>query len=238
MKTLRERLESTGLDVLYDQHIDDNITYTCVLGVYNVEFKHLYTSDDSILTFFYNNKIVYSTGGNINITISDLEKLNNKYSRFEKLLKDIIVFVDMDGVLADFYTLYLKMLEQEPEIKYPQSQWGFFRNLEPIKDAIDTYKWLNSVCRTHILTAPSYMNPLCYTEKRDWVGTYLGMDAANKMIICGYKNLCKGDYLVDDNYTGKGQDLFEGVLLHFHQETNNWKHIKDKLVNTHLNIFE
>ena len=31
------------------------------------------------------------------------------------------------------------MLEKEPEIKYPQSQWGFFRDLEPIKDAIDTY---------------------------------------------------------------------------------------------------
>lgn len=238
MKALTNKLKSAGVEVLYENSIEDAILYTCILGVYNIEFKYLYGSDESILIFSYNNKVMYNTAGNTDIVINKLQLLCSKYNDLLKIIKEIIIYVDMDGVLADFCTKYAKQLIEEPNIKYPQSQWGFFRDLDPIKDAVETYQWLNSHFTTHILTAPSFMNPLCYTEKRDWVGNYLGMEAADKMIICGYKNLCKGNYLIDDNNIGKGQDLFDGELLHFHQENNNWNNIKELLVNKHLNIFK
>ena len=41
------------------------------------------------------------------------------------------------------------------------------------------------------------------------------------MIISGYKHLLKGDYLIDDNVTGKGQDKFEGKLLLVDEDNMN-----------------
>lgn len=67
----------------------------------------------------------------------------------------------------------------------------------------------------YILATPSLQNPLCYTEKRVWVEKYLGFDMVERLIISPNKGLNKGDYLIDDHITGKGQDTFEGVLLHF-----------------------
>ena len=60
------------------------------------------------------------------------------------------------------------------------------------------------------------------SEKRVWVEKYLGMEAAQKMIICGFKDLLVGDYLIDDNISGKGQDGFKGHLIQFKQEGNDW----------------
>ena len=37
-----------------------------------------------------------------------------------------IVYVDMDGVLCDFADAHRQALERQPEIAYPQSQYGFF----------------------------------------------------------------------------------------------------------------
>ena len=135
----------------------------------------------------------------------------------------------MDGVLADFYKKYKEMIALEPSIKYPQSQYDYFRNLEPIKNAVETYKWLASqeMFDVSILTAPSVLNALSYTDKRIWVEKFLGMDACHKMIISGQKHKCVGDYLIDDFNIGKGQDKFTGELIHFHQITNNWTHIKE-----------
>ena len=56
-----------------------------------------------------------------------------------------IIYVDMDDVLCDFSNAYQKALLDNPKIKYPQSQYGFFRNLEPIKDSLEVVKYLNSV---------------------------------------------------------------------------------------------
>ncbi len=139
------------------------------------------------------------------------------------------VYVDMDGVLADYKKLHYAELMREPKIAYPQSQYGFFNKLEPIENAVETYKWLDKNFNTHILTAPSVLNPLSYTEKRIWVEKYLGIIACDKMIICGYKHLLKGDFLIDDNNYGKGQDKFEGELILFDNITTNWDYIKEYL---------
>jgi 5'(3')-deoxyribonucleotidase len=148
----------------------------------------------------------------------------------------IIIYIDMDGVLADFYKLHSEMLEIEPDIKYPQSQYDFFRKLEPIKDAIETYKWLDSqeMFDVSILSAPSVFNAWSFTDKRIWVEKYLGMEACHKMILNGQKHKCIGDYLIDDNNSGKGQDLFVGELVKFHQKTNNWKMIREYLNNKYI----
>lgn len=144
------------------------------------------------------------------------------------MAKKKIIYIDMDDVLCDFFNTYLAALKQHPEIKYPQSQIGFFRDLPPIKNAIESVKYL--VAQEHfdvyILTAPSIKNPHCYTEKRLWVENYLGIDMVKKLIISCNKGLNKGDYLIDDYIEGKGQENFEGKILHFgSEEYLNWEEI-------------
>ena len=123
----------------------------------------------------------------------------------------------MDDVLCNYTAAYQYALTENPEIKYPQSQYGFFRNLKPIKDSIKSIKQLDQDNRfeVYILTAPSYRNPLCYSEKREWVEVYLGMPFVKRLIISPNKGLNKGDYLIDDNDSGKGQEHFEGELIKF-----------------------
>lgn len=123
----------------------------------------------------------------------------------------------MDDTLCN-YTYHHKWWSiNHPEIKYPQSQYGFFMELQPMKDAIRSYKLLDYHHDVWILTAPSYNNPMCNAEKNYWVRKHLGIEFTKKLIICNDKSLLKGDYLIDDS-TGRGQENFEGKLITFGQE--------------------
>lgn len=52
------------------------------------------------------------------------------------------------------------------------------------------------------------------------------MAMVNKLIISPNKGLNKGDYLIDDHKEGRGQDRFEGTLMHFgSREFENWEHV-------------
>jgi 5'(3')-deoxyribonucleotidase len=73
----------------------------------------------------------------------------------------------------------------------------------------------NPALTVYILTAPSVENPLCYSEKREWVEAHLGMDMVRRLIISPDKGLSRGHYLIDDHIKGRGQDRFEGQLIHF-----------------------
>lgn len=143
-------------------------------------------------------------------------------------MKKKILYVDMDGVLANFISSYRKWYNPETN-KFPQSNWGFFANLDPIDGAIETVKMLMNYYDVWILTRPSYMNPLCYTEKRIWIEKYFGLDFCQKLIICSNKSLLKGDYLIDD-CVEHGQTEFEGELLHFGNTYKSWEDIKKYLI--------
>jgi 5'(3')-deoxyribonucleotidase len=58
-------------------------------------------------------------------------------------------------------------------------------------------------------------NPWSYTEKRVWVEQHLGFAFVERLIICPNKALLNGDILVDDQTSGRGQELFTGRLWQF-----------------------
>jgi 5'(3')-deoxyribonucleotidase len=124
-----------------------------------------------------------------------------------------LIYIDMDGVLCDYRKNYIKHKEQFPEVVYPQSQYGFFLDLEPIPGSIEAFLKLSSIHDVWILTAPSFMNPLSYAEKNVWVRKYLGPEYVKRLIMCPNKSLMKGDYLIDDNEWSNWQGDFEGELL-------------------------
>lgn len=150
--------------------------------------------------------------------------------------KKIIVYVDMDGVLCDFRGEYNEKLKKTPEIKYPQSQFGFFMNLKPLLFATSSYHLLDKHFDTRILTSPSAENPMCYMEKRVWVEKHLGIDAAKKMIIAPDKSVVHGNYLIDDlkfSDRSKQQD-FTGKLIHFGgEEFIDWGAVVQYFIKTY-----
>lgn len=128
-----------------------------------------------------------------------------------------IVYVDMDHVLCDYAAGFERHKRLHPHLPYPQSQPGFYAGLKPLKEAVETYRWLADHPSTdvYILTAPSIHNSHSYSEKRDWVEKHFGISVVRNLIISPHKNLSKGHYLIDDMASGKGQDGFEGSLILF-----------------------
>jgi len=129
----------------------------------------------------------------------------------------MIIYIDMDDVLCDYTTAFNNAIEETPGIAFPQSQYGFYANLAPITEAIESVqKLINSEkFDPYILTAPSTRNPFSYTEKRVWIEKYFGIEFTEKLIISSNKGLLKGDILIDDLISGRGQENFEGKIMQF-----------------------
>lgn len=137
-----------------------------------------------------------------------------------------IVYIDMDGVLCDYKGHFIKMVQENPKIPYPQSQYGFYVALPEIEGAIEAYKKLEEKYDVWILTRPSYKNPLCYSEKRVWVEQHLSKEHCKKLIICYEKSLLRGSYLIDDNkYNFEGECILFGS-----DEFPNWSSVLKKLI--------
>lgn len=129
----------------------------------------------------------------------------------------MLIYIDMDDVLCDYSTAHAKALLSEPRIAYPQSQFGFYQQLQPLPGAIVAMAALYASTQytPYILTAPSLRNPWSYTEKRLWVEQHLGFAFVERLIICPNKGLLNGDILIDDQTSGRGQELFAGSLWQF-----------------------
>lgn len=129
------------------------------------------------------------------------------------------LYIDMDDTICDFKGRYNEIRTANPNIFFPQSQYGFFTSLDPLPGTLESVEALREFYNVYILTRPSVMNPLCYTEKRIWVEKHFGMLFCHRLIICPNKSLMIGDYLVDDilwpHFRGK-QILYGG------HEFPNW----------------
>ncbi|MCP3924711.1 MAG: hypothetical protein GY714_19215 [Desulfobacterales bacterium] len=132
-------------------------------------------------------------------------------------MKSKIIYIDMDDVLCDYQSGYKYYKLKYPDIKFPQSIKGFFNDLAPVKNGVATVNKMISSEKynPYILTAPSTRNPHSYMEKRIWIESHFDYNFTKKLIICPNKGLLKGDILIDDIVAGKGQESFEGDLIHF-----------------------
>jgi len=133
------------------------------------------------------------------------------------------VYIDMDGTICDFFGAHAESLRNNPDIQFPQSQIGFFRDLEPIDYALSCIAQLEETGRFTIwfATAPSIKNIHCYTEKAEWIREYFGEEYLERLIIVPDKSKLIGHFLIDDKHEGKGQDQFSGELIHIGSE--KWK---------------
>ncbi len=155
--------------------------------------------------------------------------------------KIMVIFVDMDDVIADTYGKHIEMYNEEfkkslslahfesgevwqnvPEMhqdsirKHARTD-GFFRSLEPIKDSISVLKDLSLKHEVYIATAATQF-PNSLREKSDWLDEYFPFIGWEYRIMCGHKFILKGDLLIDDRTLNL--DKFDGDTLLFNSPHN------------------
>ena len=143
-----------------------------------------------------------------------------------------IVYVDMDNVLVDFQTGIDKLSEDEKsffERRYDEVP-HIFSKMEPMQNAIESFKLLCEKYDTYILSTSPWENATALNDKLNWVKKYLGFHAHKRLILSHHKHLNHGDYLIDDREKN-GADKFVGELILFGGEKfPNWKSVMSYLV--------
>lgn len=119
------------------------------------------------------------------------------------------LFVDMDGVLADFHGGYQKrfgaIVDKGPN---DNVDWGrihahgsFFRDLEPLHGADDLWRFVRHFSPT-VLTGIPREVPDAADHKREWLSAHPLIGPGVPMIACQSKDkyrYCQpGDILIDD----------------------------------------
>lgn len=150
-----------------------------------------------------------------------------------------LLFVDMDGVLVDFYKgvrAYYPDFDdyeigRQREITTELSAMpGFFTSLEPVAGALEAFRQLAQKYDTYILSTPDWFGVNSWTEKRIWVEKHLGEAAFKRLILSHNKGLFSGRALIDDRIRN-GVENFKGEHIHFGTEVfPGWKAVLDYLL--------
>lgn len=147
-------------------------------------------------------------------------------------MKPKIVFLDMDGPLANFP----KGAGTEP------GQWaddppamfekGFYRNLEVMPGAREAVTKLLKMphLEIHIASKPTTKNLNCATEKFEWVEEHFPELLRGRLHLIQDKGLLIGDYLIDD-YRERWEPVFKGKFIWFDERTPelSWQKVLEEV---------
>lgn len=133
----------------------------------------------------------------------------------------IVVYVDMDGVVADF-DKKVDGLSSDEKQNLIDTDEHFFDDLELIEGAVEGVSYLlNRGFDVYFLSTPPWDNPRGWMGKRLWIEKYFP-NMKKKLILTHRKDLNIGDYLIDDR-KANGSENFTGHHIHFGQpEFPNW----------------
>ena len=138
-----------------------------------------------------------------------------------------IIYVDMDNVLVDFQSGIDAM---SPEVlrdygkggKYGKVDKdgnpigdnydeipGIFDVMRPLGQGVEAVRFLAQRFDVYILSTAPWKNPSAWSAKVKWVDRYLGDVCHKRLIISHHKNLCRGDYLIDDRPNNGAREFGE-----------------------------
>ena len=149
------------------------------------------------------------------------------------------VFIDMDNVLVDFQS-GLDQVSEEVKAEYAgrlDEIPGLFAKMKPMEGAIDAVHELQKRYDLFILSTAPWKNPSAWSDKVEWVTKYLDDVFHKRMVITHRKDLCQGDYLIDDR--GKnGTSEFAGEWIEFGSEQfPNWESVLEYLAGQRLDEY-
>ncbi|MDR0887114.1 MAG: hypothetical protein LBM97_00225 [Candidatus Nomurabacteria bacterium] len=131
-----------------------------------------------------------------------------------------ILYIDMDGVLADEQSALIGISDQM-RAKYADNLKdlpGIAGAMLPMTGAVQAVHDLAELFDIYVLSTARWTNASVWFDKVNWIKRYFGEDKPDplykKLILTNNKGLNKGDFLVDDNCKN-GVDNFEGEWLPF-----------------------
>ena len=159
------------------------------------------------------------------------------------------LYFDMDGVLTNYGAIQRTEGASPSGRERPQSEISFWINMPPMwrpdvhfgevqplggSNTAQSLRHFEELFgrRLQILTSPSVKSPASYSGKAYWVEKHYGFNfAADRINMTVHKDLYfrpgEMDWLVDDNVSGNGQELWaeHGRLIHFGSDrfSNIWK---------------
>ena len=119
-----------------------------------------------------------------------------------------IIYVDMDGVIANF-----AKAAKEGGWKHRPDKYVNYRNLEVMPDASQALRKLNQDFDVFIASTPPWDRPDMWGAKREWLEEHFPW-LKKKLILTHRKDLLIGDILIDDS-RWRGQPDFKGSWLWF-----------------------
>lgn len=136
-----------------------------------------------------------------------------------------IVYIDMDGVLADFRKgVGRKDYDFDPPEMF---ELGFFRKLEPMPGAKEAVAKLLAMdhIRLYILSKPTTKALNCASEKFEWINEHFPELLKRVFLACDKSHLI-GDFLIDDD-ADRWRKTFRGQFLHFNEHASeaSWETI-------------
>ena len=144
-----------------------------------------------------------------------------------------ILYIDMDGVLVDFES-GLALVDQKTKEQYKgrfDEIPNIFSLMQPVENAIESFNELSNYFDTYILSTAPWENLSAWSDKLEWVKSYLGENAYKRLILTHHKNLNKGHFLVDDREKN-GANEFEGKHILFGSKGfEDWSVVKTYLIN-------
>lgn len=146
------------------------------------------------------------------------------------------LFFDMDGVLVDFQSGIDKLSDEvKKEYKGRLDEVpGIFSLMDPMPGAIEAVNTLSEYYDMYILSTAPWKNTTAYSDKLAWLTKHFGDLFKKRVIITHCKNLCDGDYLVDDR-AKNGASEFPGEWVQFGSKRYpDWEEVTRYLISETL----
>jgi 5'-nucleotidase len=139
-------------------------------------------------------------------------------------MEKLTIYIDMDGVLANFEKAADQLSKNLPENiseKVNMDEVLNFSHFEPMPNAIESVKKIIEMGHdVFIASTPPWNNPSAWGQKRDWIEEHLP-ELKRKVFLTHRKDMLIGDVLIDDT-TYRGQKDFNGTFIHFGQHGMDW----------------